>query len=221
MATSNYRRQARTRLAALALGSAVVLGLTACGSDSGETSKGSDEAGGTTAPGTELSYGESATIERETVSGGKYTVTITVEEPEKGTAEDLAKISEIEDHEYEPEYTAYFVDFSVTYDEIDDKALADLVNETGIPEGLVLNGVDQEDNWQLGLSKTGAGGSYAFDKCERGKMPDEVKAGTTVEGCRTFVMYPDKEMVAVWFAEDDTPYAQPKADPAGEPVVWK
>lgn len=36
MTTVIHRSAARTRLAALALGSAVVLGLTACGSDSDE-----------------------------------------------------------------------------------------------------------------------------------------------------------------------------------------
>lgn len=113
------------------------------------------------------------------------------------------------------------MNYTVTYDEVDDKAVEDLANETGIPERLVLNGVDQNDNWHYGLSKAGAGGSYAFEKCEQGEMPEEISAGTTVEGCRAFVMYPDNEMVAVWFAQDDTPYAQPDADPSGEPVVWK
>lgn len=188
------------------------------GTSTGSSTQASHNSDGTTPPGSQLRFGTAGTFERTTIDKGKYRSTITVQQPEQGSDDDLAKIREIEDFNYPSGATAYFVRYTVRYDAVDAAAAKNLGDEIVVPERLSLDSIDQTGYDSSASGKVGFGGkSYAFDKCAMAKLPETVQNGTTASSCLVFVLFPGKKLTKVRYDDQDK---SPYSSEGGKPVFW-
>jgi hypothetical protein len=190
------RRRAPLRsIAALTL---MVL-LAACGSDSNGPDD--DAAGskgpGTTAPGTMLTLGESATIEYSVGDTGIAVITV--------TAFTQGNINELENFKLDPEersMTPWYIKYTVRNDGPPDTAGVGIDISTGVT-AVDSDGASLRETLLLG----------SFPPCEKTLSSGPFPAGTTKQTC-------DLVMVAAGKTVKEARYSKPTGPYAQAPITW-
>jgi hypothetical protein len=154
-----------------------------------------------TAPGAQLSVGQSAVVPLRIPNGPQVPVSITVTAIDEGTLADFG------DFKVPPEAAdskPYYVHYTAT-------ALGN-GNLSGLGIGYTLAVDDRNQTHTATLTMSNFTGK-TFDKCRDSTFKNGAAEGTTYQGCRIFLINSAGSLKGFAFKEFETPYAN-------APVIW-